>query len=126
MKLKTIKLLPTDFYLDVWIGGSVTTLSEAFSKRYGASVEYYKESLGINSLQTINSTLQSELKGETRFVMLLQTKKNQVIVHEILHLLWHMHKRIGLEMTFDSQEWQAWMFDYVYSEIIDKYGYQCK
>lgn len=126
MKLKTIKLLPTDFYLDVWVGGSVATLAKAFAKRYGASVEYYKEDMGINSLSTINTTNESELKGHTRFVMILQRKNNKVIVHEILHLLWHMNKRIGLEMSFESQEWQACMFDYVYAEIIDKYGYQCK
>jgi hypothetical protein len=126
MKLKTIKLLPTDFCVDVWIGGSISTLAEAFSKRYGASIEYYKEDMHINSLSTINSSDDSELKGHTRFVMILQKKNNQVIVHEVLHLLWHMNKRIGLEMSFESQEWQACMFDYVFSEIIDNTGYECK
>ena len=118
MILKTIPLIPTEFDLDVWVCNDESKLIKRFKKRYGGTKSEYYDIVTANCMLRFDSSEDSEMKGKTVFVMILQELKDHVIVHEIVHLLWQMNERIGIEMNANSQEWQAYMSDYVFSSIM--------
>jgi hypothetical protein len=117
---KVVDLRPfNEWKLDVFVGGTYDQLNEVFKARYG--VEYDDTD---NCVYSIESSMESELKGYKRIVMRLQSFDISVMVHELLHVLWHGSKWIGYEMKFESQEWQACMIEYLYTECKDRKTYE--
>ena len=55
--------------------------------------------------------------------MLKNLNDKKVVVHELIHALWHIADYIGYKLTYETQEWQAILFEYLYSEVLDKNGY---
>ena len=116
--LKEIPILPSAFKLDIIICSSVETIANFANKRYGATVDYYRESISLNSCNQLNSTDASELKGHTRTVVILRRKSLDVMAHELIHALWFLASNIGYEMTYESQEWQAVLYEYMLREAM--------
>ncbi len=118
--LKQIKIHPSEWHLDIIVGKNKKEINEFCKKRYGLD-DFYDMP---NECSSIDSGKDSSLKGERRVVILLEKLSNKpVIVHELIHALWHLTKRIGYEMGYDSQEWQAILYEYLYTETVDKKGY---
>lgn len=115
---KEIPLLPTTFHVDVWICDDMKLLSEKFHKRYGASIEYYKEELIGNCVQSITSTVDAELKAITRIVMIVDDFTASIITHEINHVLHHLSDHCHIEIT--AQEWCSYMLEYLFEQCIDE------
>lgn len=132
MRLKEIRIQPSNWMLDVYLYTDIEEfdnpeLHEHFSKRYGASADYYREWLtdgtGPGSFVTnIGSTNESELNGHNRIVMTYSGEDN-VLVHELLHVLWRYAKLSGCEMNYDTQEWQAILFEYLYDQVKNSKGF---
>ena len=115
MKLKTIPLFPTDWQLDVWIGHK--NMAECFHKRYGASVEYYKNEERDNDVGTcgqINSTIQSELRGRFQVVVTVRNFDLNILIHELSHAFDKLCDAVKLESN--STEWKACMMEYMFKE----------
>jgi hypothetical protein len=123
VKFKTVKLHPTEFSLDVWIGDSIEYFSELFNKRYGDSKEYYKETLTLNQVMIIDPTDGSECAGERRIVLNLDDFDLVTMVHELFHVVMELSFCSGVEVTRESQEWGACMIDYLFREISDENKY---
>lgn len=122
MKLRTkeVNLWPAnEWKLDVIVGGSFDDVNEFFKERYGLEYDHTR-----NCVYTIDSGTESLLKGHTRIVMRLQSLETSVMVHELLHVLWHASKCIGFEMNAGSQEWQACMIEMLYNECKDIKTYE--
>jgi hypothetical protein len=116
---KVVDLHPfSEWKLDVFIGGSDSQLNDIFKYRYGVDYDGTE-----NCVYTIDSDMQSELKGHTRIVMRVQSFDTSIMVHELLHVLWHASKCIGFEMNYGTQEWQACMFEYLFDQCRDKKTY---
>ena len=116
-KLKTFRLYPTLFYIDVFVCSKIKR--KYLKKRYGL-----KESIKPNECGTIYSSKKSELKGIKRFYICLEsTEYDNIIIHEIVHLLWHLSKEMNIELKYESQEWQANFFEMVFNEIKNKNGW---
>lgn len=130
IRYKEVKLLPTLFSLDVYIVGDRyvndsmsikdrKTLSKILQDKYGSGYEYwYEEMEDANMVFTITSTKKSEYKGQVRIVMIINPSL-KVLVHEIIHAQWHLSKATALDMNYNSQEWQAVMYEYIFTEIKD-------
>lgn len=69
---------------------------------------------------TLASTEESELKGRTQIVVQLYSFDAGIIVHEMNHALWHYANNCGLEMNFDSQEWQTIQLEYLFNRCKSK------
>jgi predicted SprT family Zn-dependent metalloprotease len=41
---------------------------------------------------------------------------NKVIAHELIHVMWHFAEECNLEMNYNSQEWQAILFEYLFTQ----------
>ena len=117
--LKSIRLYPTLFHVDVWICSDLDLLANQFSRRYGASVEYYKEDLELNSTQDIKPTANSELKGDYTIVVNMQKLDLPTLVHELNHVFYHLLKIIGVKISMDNSEWHSYMLEYLYEETKD-------
>lgn len=116
---KVVDLHPfNEWKLDVFVGGGYKQLNEIFKTRYG--LEYDGND---NCVCSIESGIDSELKGHKRIVMRLQSFDTAIMVHELLHVLWHGSRWIGYEMKYDSQEWQACMIEYLYVQCKDRNTY---
>lgn len=113
MKPHVIKLIPTLFQLDLWIGESKDIFND-YGKRYGLK----DFDISDNELSTIESAIDSPMKGHKLFVMKLQSFDRATITHELIHLLWHVGKNTGANINYKSQEWQALFVEYVFNEII--------
>lgn len=130
IRYKELKLTPTLFDLDVYIVGdrynhnSITKsdrkeLSKILHYNYGGNYEYWFENSEIvNEVFTTKSEKKSYFKGERRIVLIINPSI-KVLVHEIMHVLWHLAKATSLDMNYDSQEWQAVMYEYIFTEIKD-------
>jgi hypothetical protein len=117
--IKTIQLYPTEFCVDIWICNNQKNLSNHFHNRYGASEEFYFEDTLPNQVAVINATDLSELKGETRIVMNVNSFDTSIIVHELNHVFYHLCKILHVELTFDNQEWHSYMLEYMFNNCKD-------
>lgn len=130
IRVKEIKLEPSEWYLDYYIvdepyAGNFCSkesrqkLSSFFEKRYGADREYYFEQFHeINTVLTISSTKESEMSGETRIVMIINPDV-KTLVHELVHVLHHFSNNSGIELSYDSQEWQAILTENLFTQCSD-------
>lgn len=116
---KSIRLYPTDFHVDVWIGKDRDLLAETFHKRYGASVDYYKEELRENAVQTLSATEKSELKGDKVIVMNVQSLDLGILIHELNHVYYHLCDILHIPLHTEAQEWHSYMLEYLYNETRD-------
>jgi hypothetical protein len=121
--IKEIKLLPTHFTADIWVCSNLDNLAKHFNQRYGASIEYYKDEISSNQCWTLAGTPKSELKGEKRIVMNVNSFDLGTIVHEVNHVVYHLGKICQLETTYNSQEWVSYMLEYIFNQCIEKETY---
>lgn len=125
MYTKTIPLLPTHFSLDVLITNKEKTAIKFQHKEYGLSKESLKkEGQQVNTVATIDSQKKSKYKGERRICLILEGFKPAIVVHELIHVLWHLSKYSGLDINYNSQEWQALFMEQLYVQIMDKSNYK--
>ena len=119
LKLKTIRLYPTLFDLDVVVGGNQREVDEVFLTRYGLT-----EKTSPNECMTLYTGTDCELKRTKRIVVRLQSLSRKIIEHECIHVLWHLSQESNIEICYESQEWQACFIEYVIGEIINPKGYE--
>lgn len=123
-QFKEIQLSPSMFYVDVFIQKDRKKLLPIFNKRYGASEEYYDEKMSLDSVFDINCIdksicrpeCKSTCEGHLRIVMVLESNAPYILVHELIHVLWHAAEAIGYGMNYESQEWQAVLYEYLFTE----------
>ena len=121
MKLRTkeVTLYPSPLWkVDVIVGGTYEQVNDYFKLRYG--LEYDDTD---NCVYTIDTASNSELKGHRRIVMRLQSLDKSVLIHELIHVIWHASKCIGWEMNYGSQEWQACTIEMLFNECVDTKTY---
>ena len=122
MKFKEIKIQPSLWTLDVIVGGSQKKVNKLCKKRYGIGDYMDSEKDECSEVQTHKK---SELKGERRIVIIIASLKDKrAVVHELIHAMWMFAKAIGYEMNYNTQEWQAVLYEYLFHEILDKKGYK--
>lgn len=109
------------FYLDVILGGTRKELDSALDHLYGFENQ---EEFGMDWVHTIVSKKGSFFNGSIRVVLVLERLDLITIVHEVSHILWHSANLIGYQMSYETREWQAVLTEYLFSEIIDKNGYE--
>lgn len=121
-KFKQIKLIPSEFILDVWIGRNYDVLNK-YNKFYNLTGE---DMIGKteNWVDTIYFLPKNGKRNTTRICLKITSLQNKkVLVHEIIHILWHLSTVVGYKMVNDSQEWQAVLADWIYTEILkNNYG----
>ena len=120
-----IKLLPSQFTLDVY-KGSLKGIPKAFSKKYGGKKSSYLDLTepGYDAFVVdIHSTKDSTIGVDTRIVLVLDENNysDVLLVHELIHVLWHYARIVGLNMSYESQEWQAITFEYLFEEVSKLY-----
>lgn len=115
---KEILLLPTQFVLDFWCFSNKAEAVDNFSTKYGLSEYKIGKWITSDQVSIIESTTDSLLKGEKRIVMNVSTMNELVIVHEIVHVIFKLHRLCNIEIGNKSQEWVAYMSEYIYDEIL--------
>lgn len=116
-----IRLIPTLFYLDIWINWkNRKELSNAYSIRYGLDYETTYNDITESECSTIESGTKSPLKGEKRIVLVISDFNVSTLVHEIVHIFYHLNKYCKLGNDNSNQEWIAYFQEYVYDEIMIK------
>lgn len=120
MKIKEIRVYPSIWYLDVIVADNQKDLDYISKKRYGIK----DDPILPNECSSIDSSKKSELKGERRVVISIKSLDDvETIVHELIYAIWHLARYIGYEIDYDTQEWQAVLYEYLYKEALDKNGY---
>lgn len=121
MKIAEVKVPMTDFRVDIIVGGSKKEYSIFQQKRYGIP-EIEADDCNENECCTMETSKESELKGEKRFLLKLKVmpKRNlPVFVHELWHLMWHISGTItDFELNKETQMWAANMFEALFVDII--------
>ncbi len=129
IRYKEVKLIPTLFKLDVYIVGDryndnriakkdKEQLASIFNRKYGHGYEYWFEVMGVNEVFNTIGSKKSEHADRKRLVVVINPHI-ETLVHEIIHILWYLADASGLDMYYKSQEWQACMGEYIFTEIKD-------
>lgn len=118
---KEVRLIPTLFSVDIWVCSDSDNLAKYFNKRYGASTEYYKENYCNNAVEDITATESSEVGGEMRIVMHINSWDIPTIIHELNHVIHHLARRTGLGTNYECQEWTSYMLEYLFEQC-QNYG----
>lgn len=125
IKLKEIRLFPSVWYLDVYVienKDDAPFLHEILSRRHGNPPKFYKKHTDIDATHLLESTIESEL-AETR-VVVIYDGDIITLVHELLHVIWYFGNCTGAKITKETQEWQALLYEYLYSECTSKEGWR--
>ena len=108
------------WHLDVIVSKNIQLVNRFCKHRYGIN-DYWD---GKNECCTVQSGKDSEVKGHKRIVIVLESLNDKgIIVHELIHAIWYASKQIGYEMNYDSQEWQAVLFEYLFTEVTNRKDY---
>jgi len=110
---KRIELPPTLFSLDIFVSDDIEFITTKCSELYGKSKEFYKEELSFDIVWE-----QKDIEDKTRILLILQNYDIDIIVHEIVHVIFRLSDLTHIEVNTDSQEWVALMSEYIYKEII--------
>ena len=125
---KEIKLIPSFHKLDVYIVGNRynhnaiskndrKSIASIFHAKYGGGYEYwYENTKRVNEVFDTVGDKSSEHESMRRIIMIINPSI-EVLVHEIVHVLWFLAKLSGLDMDYKSQEWQACMQEYIFTEV---------
>ena len=117
--LKTIRLYPTQFECDIWICGDMNHLDKCYHKRYGIGF-IDNDTKGDAECSRIESAKTSEIGAEKRIALAFSKYDHTHFAHESVHCLNHLSHWTNIEIGFNSQEWNAYFIEYVFSECIDK------
>lgn len=115
---KEFRLFPTEFWVDVWVTTNKDKVCQLFSDRYGESKEYYLKELRPEMVSDIDA---ASLNSETRIVVNLVSFDPGVVVHEAIHVFYHLQELVKLEVM--AQEWIAYFVQYVVDNILDENTY---
>ncbi len=119
MKFKKIKLNPSVWELHILVSKDHIKSRRFLKKEYRLKDDDTWRSL--NFVQTIDSGNKSKHNGESLIFMHLSSNKDyETIVHEIVHVMHRMQNLFGVDLGWDSQEWQALMQEYIFKKIISK------
>lgn len=122
MKFKEIQLFPSVWKVDVIVVDDATTPEDVVKfarKRYGIPEHLIDTDTIVDSVTSLTSSADSQLKGHKRILMVLRDLNDHAtLVHELIHVMWHASEFIGLNMNPDSQEWQALFMEYLFTETL--------
>ena len=116
-KMYEIQLPPTLYTMDLWLCNDLEGIPKAFSKRYGASTEYYKEEAISNNFAAIISPTPDAPLKETRLVCFLTDFSNLTVIHEANHIVYKLFKVIGQEICQEVQELHCIFLEYITDKI---------
>lgn len=118
IKFKQIRLYPSDFSLDVWVGDTIE-IAPFYMKYYGFSINRTEGSIGNNECALIYSGENCEARGEKRIVIKLMSLDDVgIVVHEAIHALFEFSHVVNTELKYDTTEWNAIMGEYIFNEIM--------
>lgn len=112
MKIETFLIPPTDFTITVIISRSIEKARKYIMDSFIDIHEIGKENIQLNMVARFAC-----LENGSNIVMTLKSKNPAVATHEIIHVLWHIGDMANLEMNYDSQEWQAYLAEYLMNKI---------
>jgi hypothetical protein len=114
IKFKTVQFHPSNWKLDIWNvpNKEMSRMNKLAEKRYGYCSRFDQNECAL--METADTSI---LKGESRIVIVYDGR-DFVLIHEMIHALWYYSKHSGVEMNYDSQEWQAILFEYLYIEAL--------
>lgn len=121
---KEIPLYPTNYTLDVIVTQNKAKAIKFMKHRYHVKKHKLKRYQVLDTVRTIASGHESILKGEIRIVLILETFDPAILVHELVHVLYRLSDRTGIELNQDSQEWQAIAMERLYNEALERKTYQ--
>lgn len=120
VKIKTFNLEPTIFKLDLIYydndRNSMSNLLKLYKSRYGI-VDKEEDFWYKNHVSTIKSGEDSKLEGETVISMFITNSDLGVLVHECMHVLFHLYKCAGIEIDYEAQEWCAIFIEKVFNDV---------
>jgi hypothetical protein len=71
------------------------------------------------SVRRITGTRKSEVKGSEHIVCIINVFRKGIIAHEIIHILFYLNEITGVQINTTSDEWSAYMVEYLLNEIMD-------
>lgn len=111
---KAIPLIPTRFFVDVFISDDKGRIAREMHLRYGESEEYYEK-----HLTNPYTAVVMDKSHEWRIVLCLPNFSNPTMVHEIIHITWKLEKFVHYGFSPKNEEIQAYYASYLFEELDD-------
>jgi hypothetical protein len=114
-----VRLIPTLFYLDVWINWTDRKeLASKYAERYGLDYDEIYRDITESECSFIESSKDCILNGEKRIVLNISEFSYSILVHELVHVFYHLDEHCNLGSDQSNQEWIAYFTGYVFDEIM--------
>lgn len=118
MKYKQVTLYPTTFTLDVWWGKDRNQLNKCFEDKYGVGLtDLHPESFKFYNAFLVLIPLPD---GENKMACVFDSIEPDLVLHECNHVLNELCHSTGLEIGYQSQEWNSYFLGYLCESIMDK------
>ncbi len=94
----------------VYVSSDMKFNVDAVNKDFGIKVETSKY---------LAKALQVSTKADVKFVMMFQNNDHlaKVIAHESLHISWYVCKYLGIDLTYENHEAQAYILEHIVDRV---------
>ncbi len=121
IEIKDLQIAPTHLMLDVYIGEDVDDISEVLEKQYDYDAEdsHYRNFLEVMKERAGFCHQVHKEDGMPRLLLWVRNKDDLITLsHEIIHATWYVQYYSDFKFAYDSQEIQAYLHDYMMSQIL--------
>jgi len=123
-KVEGIRIAPTHLMLDAYFGDDVEAIGEEIDKRYDYDFDdqHYRTFYEVMRERKGFAHQVVDEDGMLRLIMWVLDPNDLVTIsHEIIHVTWYVQYLSGFRFSFDAQEIQAYLHDYVMEQILKSF-----
>jgi hypothetical protein len=123
IEIKNIQIAPTNFMLDVYLGEDVEDIAVKLDEIYDWRFDNGDYSHIIEEMRARRGFTDEVYDGEgiRRLVVWVKDKDDLITIgHEVLHVTWYVQRFTGFNFSYESQEIQAYLFEYIMALILKK------
>jgi hypothetical protein len=118
-----LQLAPTTLLLDTYLGDDTEYVERVIEDKYDMDADDADIHDFIKALDTRRGFLGwvYDEEGKLRLLMWIRDEEDLVTLsHEVIHATWYMEHFAGFNFSYESQEIQTYLFEYIMTNILKR------
>ncbi len=121
IEINNIQIAPTHIMLDVLLGDDIESINERIDTKYDYEFDDTHYGNFIEAMRERQGFCHQVMRddGIPRLLIWVRDKDDLITIsHEVIHATWWIQHYSGFKFSYDSQEIQTFLHDYVMYEIL--------